>query len=133
VNRVLAVVLLAGLAGGCGATSKVARTAAPTTLAGTFRPHLAGTPAPGGGPLILQDDLAPRPEPAAMPAPKVLCDAPSLTYLIGHSRKDIPVPADLSHRRVMCTTCPANDGYQPTRTNILFNTNTGIIAAVKCG
>jgi len=61
------------------------------------------------------------------------CDAPSLSYLIGHPRTDIPAPADLSHRRVMCTTCPADGAYQSTRTNILFNASTGIIAAVTCG
>jgi hypothetical protein len=63
----------------------------------------------------------------------MLCDAPSLAYLIGKPRTEIPVPADLSKRRVACTTCPASDDYRPDRTDIIFNARTGRVSEVTCG
>ena len=126
--RRLAMIALASLLAGCGATSKMAQT--PTTLAALDRPS-APKPAGEAGPLMAQETLSVAP--AAPPAQKLQCDAPSLTYLIGHKRTDIPVPADLSHRRVACTTCPGNSDYEPNRTDILFNANTGLITAVTCG
>jgi len=130
-RRVWTIFVLAGLTAGCGATSKMAQTSAPTTLAGTLGDQPASTRGPSA--VIAQQAMSATPESVAPPAPKGQCDAASLTYLIGHPRTDIPVPADLSHRRVACTTCPADGPYQPARTNILFNASTGIITAVTCG
>jgi hypothetical protein len=124
VRRGFAILLLAGLAAGCSATDKTVQTPAPITLAGPLGYR------PPSNPLTAQDAGKPTP---LVPTPKLLCDAPGLTYLIGRPKTEIPVPADLSHRRVVCTHCPGNIDYQPTRTNILFNPATGLITAVKCG
>ena len=126
--RVAAIIALAGLAAGCGTAPKLTRASRPTTLAGTLGYPLASAQGQTVGPLI-----EPPSAPAAPPAPKGRCDAPSLVYLIGRPRTEIPVPADLSHRRVACTTCAPAGDYRPDRTNILFDANTGIITAVTCG
>jgi hypothetical protein len=73
------------------------------------------------------------PPPAARPQPPQLCDARTLTYLIGKTKSAIPVAADLSHRRVACTTCPMTESYDPTRTDILFDAQTGVITSLTCG
>ena len=131
-NRTFAIAALACLAAGCGATTKVAQTGVPTTLAGAQ----ARKPAPLNtqGPLIAMEALSDTPRPPALPAaPKGRCDAPSLAYLVGRPRTEIPVPADLSHRRVACTTCPGTDDYRADRTDILFSAATGIVTSVTCG
>lgn len=128
-TRILAILGLAALVAGCGATSKAAR--APTTLAGTLG-YRASPPAPSG-PLMVQASQPDAPARPAMPARKLLCDAPSLTYLVGRPRTEIPVPADLSHRRVVCASCPSSDDYRPDRTDIVFDPKTGVITAVTCG
>jgi len=127
------IVALLGLVAGCGGASQITRSPAPTTLAGAVGDHRTPAPAQGMGPLAMQGPLSAASQPVQAPQPKGQCDAPSLTYLIGRPRTEIPVPADLSHRRVACTTCPGGDGYRPDRTNILFNASTGIITAVNCG
>jgi hypothetical protein len=84
-------------------------------------PPLAGTPGAraGGASLI--------------PTVPSTCEAPSLAYLIGKPRTNIPVPVDPSKRRVSCTTCPVTEDYRPERTDILFDQTTGLVTAVKCG
>jgi hypothetical protein len=123
---VLAIAALAVLVAGCTVAPKGGRPT-PTTLAGT----VGSRPATPAAALMLLDVVGPA-APAA-PPPKLLCDAPSLTYLVGHKRTDIPVPADLSRRRVACTTCPGSEDHQPERTDILFDAKTGLITAVTCG
>jgi hypothetical protein len=130
-SRLWAIVVATTLVAGCGATSNVKEAAAPITLAAAVRGSAISTP-PKNDALVALEAVSDAPPPIA-PAPKLLCDAPSLSYLIGHSRSEIPVPADLSHRRVVCATCPGNIDYRPDRTNILFNASTGIVTAVKCG
>ena len=125
-KRALTIILFAGLAAGCSATDKGAQAPSPTTLAGPLGYQ------PPSNPLTTKGEPLSAPT-AAQPEPKLLCDAPSLTYLIGRPKTEIPVPADLSHRRVVCTHCPGNTDYQPTRTNILFDPTTGLVTAVKCG
>lgn len=132
-RRIGAIVLLAVLLAGCGSAPKIARSPVPTTLAGPLGYRPASPQGQATGPLASRDTVSATPDPAAPPEPKGQCDAPSLAYLVGRPRTDIPVPADLSRRRVACTTCPASDDYRPDRTDILFNANTGIITAVKCG
>jgi hypothetical protein len=61
------------------------------------------------------------------------CEAASLAYLVGKPRTEIPVPVDPNTRRVSCTTCPVTQDYLPGRTDILFDAQTGLITAVKCG
>ncbi len=83
-------------------------------------PGQPGSPSVAGGPLL-------------MPAVQSTCEAPSLVYLIGKPRTQIPVPVDPSRRRVSCTTCPVTEDFRPERTDILFDQNTGLVTAVKCG
>jgi hypothetical protein len=101
-------------------------TKASLTLAGTL--GQPGTPTPA---LTSAALLAP-PAPAK-PKEKLLCDAPSLAYLVGRPKTEIPVAADLSKRRVTCTACPGAEDHQPYRADILFDQRTGRIAAVTCG
>ena len=61
------------------------------------------------------------------------CEAASLAYLVGRPRTEIPVPVDPTSRRVSCTTCPVTQDYRPERTDILFDAQSGLITAVKCG
>lgn len=62
-----------------------------------------------------------------------LCNAQSLTYLIGRPRTEIPIPVDPSTRQVVCTTCIAPQDDSDTRQRILFDAETGLITAVGCG
>ena len=132
-RRTLAVVLPVVVLAGCGSSANTGRAPAPITLAGVagFRPASAQRRDLGPAAMLQAQTTAPAPRP--LPAPKVLCDAPDLAYLVGRPRTEIPVPADLSRRRVVCATCPGPDDVRPDRTDILFNANTGTITAVKCG
>ena len=70
------------------------------------------------------------------PAPRAggdTCGAKALQSLIGRPRAEIPVPVDLSRRRVTCTTCPVTMDFNPERLNILYDQATGIVRQVKCG
>jgi hypothetical protein len=122
------VLALAVLLAGCNAGNRSPRTPAAVTLAGTLGERSPVPAAAASTSLIMQAEAAP-----AAPPEKPLCDAPSLNYLVGHPRKDIPVPADLSRRRVSCTSCPGADDHRPDRTDILFDIRTGLITAVTCG
>ncbi len=73
-----------------------------------------------------------HPGPAA-PAANTTCEAASLAWLVGKPRSAIPVPVDPNSRRVYCSTCMVTQDYIPGRTDIVFDTETGIITAVKCG
>ena len=82
----------------------------------------------------------PRNEPPQPTSPQIerpqagaQCGAHELAYLVGKSKSQIPVPVDPSRRRVACTTCPVTMDYNPTRLNIFFDAETGIIKEVKCG
>ena len=133
-RRVWATVLLTALLAGCGGHATVSsRTLVPTTMAGGLGYRLSPIPVDVAGPLQGSAPMSPT-VPVTRPAPMPSqCDAPDLTYLIGHPRTDIPVPVDPSRRRVSCTTCPVTEEYRPDRTDILFNADTGVITAVKCG
>ncbi len=61
------------------------------------------------------------------------CGASELAYLIGKPRSEIPVPVDPSRRRVYCTTCMVTQDYDPTRLNIVIDSQTGLVKDVKCG
>ena len=61
------------------------------------------------------------------------CDAGTLTWLIGRSRNEIPVPVDPARRRVACSRCPVTEDYRPDRTDILYDAVTGLVTSVKCG
>ncbi|HVY33827.1 MAG TPA: I78 family peptidase inhibitor [Caulobacteraceae bacterium] len=77
--------------------------------------------------------ISPAPIPAAPASDADQCGATELAYLIGKPRSEIPVPVDPSRRRVYCTTCMVTQDYDPTRLNIVVDSQTGVIKAVKCG
>jgi hypothetical protein len=131
VKRTLAVLALALLMTACTATSKVATGFVTTTLA-ALDGHKAGDGA-GADALVAAAALRDPPVKRAPPPLKLLCDAPGLMYLVGRKHTEIPVPADLSRRRVSCTTCTPPSDYQPYRTDIVFDTRTGLITDVGCG
>jgi hypothetical protein len=102
-----------------------------------------------GAALALLAGSAARPQPAAPlsapaqpPTPtqsppaaaaSASCQASSLAWLVGKPKSAIPVPVDPSVRRVYCSTCLVTQDYIPGRTDIVFDSETGIITAVKCG
>lgn len=67
------------------------------------------------------------------PTVRPQCDAPSLAYLVGKPKTQIPVPVEPARRRVSCSTCPIADDYRPDRTDIIFDTKTGVVLSVTCG
>jgi hypothetical protein len=92
------------------------------------------TPLTAPAPASAQPPQPPYIAPPTTPAPiQSRCEAASLAWLVGKPRTAIPVPVDLSNRRVSCTTCPVTQDYVPERTDILFDAQTGLITAVKCG
>lgn len=76
---------------------------------------------------------APTQTPSAAAASADQCGADELAYLVGKPRSEIPVPVDPARRRVYCTTCMVTQDYDPTRLDIVFDAQTGIIKQVKCG
>lgn len=80
---------------------------------------------------------APKPPPpmsaAPRPQPEDQCKAGQAMALIGHSRREIPVPVLPSLQRVACTTCPITMDYNPRRLNFFFDAETGLIKEVRCG
>ena len=56
-----------------------------------------------------------------------------MQWLVGRSRRDIPVPVDVVNRRVACTTCPVTEDYSPYRLNIFYNAQTSVVERVSCG
>jgi len=77
------------------------------------------------------------PKPSSQPpAPKTAadaCGAAAHAYLVGKNRSEIPIPVDPAQRRVACSTCPLTQELRPTRLNILYNSESGVIESVRCG
>lgn len=65
--------------------------------------------------------------------PNDLCRAASLQWLVGKDRSEIPVPVDLTNRRVACTTCPRTEAHSPYLLNILYDAETNRVTQVSCG
>lgn len=61
------------------------------------------------------------------------CGATALASLIGQSRSEIPIPIDLSRRRVLCTTCPRTMDYRADRLTIFYEMRTGRVTTLQCG
>lgn len=85
-----------------------------------------------GGPSTPQPRPSPGPQQPPAPAPDQ-CGASRLQHLVGQPRTEIPVPVDVTSRRVTCTECPLTEDYSPSRLNILYNRDTGLIERVYCG
>ena len=99
-------------------------------LAGCTGPSSAD-PAAGPPPVV---QAPPMPTPVLTPPPaEPQCEAASLMYLIGKPRTEIPVPVEPARRRVYCSSCIITEDYAPGRTDIVFDSQTGIVTAVKCG
>ena len=94
----------------------------------TATPLTAPAPAPQSAQPIQPAPYVPPPAPT-----QSRCEAADLAWLVGKPRTAIPVPVDLSNRRVSCTSCPVTQDYVPERTDILFDARTGLITEVKCG
>ena len=60
------------------------------------------------------------------------CGAGKLQYLVGKSRFQIPVPADLNSQRVICTTCIRSDLFNPKRLTVLYDQPSGLVTKVIC-
>ena len=61
------------------------------------------------------------------------CGASPLAWLVGRLRTDIPIPVDLTHRRVACTTCVLAPDVRLDRLNILFDAQTDKVVRLTCG
>lgn len=93
----------------------------------------APTPPPSR-PVAVARPVYTPPAPAPAPAPpRDQCGADDLQWLVGKPRTEIPVPVDLSNRRVACTTCPVTEEYMPRRLNIFFDADSGLVREVRCG
>lgn len=84
----------------------------------------------GGAPSAVTSPAPPAP---VSPVTVDQCGAAALSYLMGQPRTEIPVPVDVTSRRVTCTECPLTEDYSPNRLNILYNRTTGLIERVYCG
>ena len=118
-KRVVAIALVTLIASACGPTPAPEPQTPP-----------AVTPPP------VQQSQRPRPRPQPTPPrnePRDTCGARSMQYLVDKSRTEIPVPVNVTNRRVTCTTCPVTMDFRADRLNIFFDAETGIIKEVKCG
>lgn len=61
------------------------------------------------------------------------CKAAQYQSYVGRNRSTLPPKPTGETWRVTCTTCPVTMDYNPTRLNILYDEQTGIIRQVKCG
>lgn len=73
----------------------------------------------------------PPPPPPPKPAPDQ-CGAAPLQSLVGRPKSEIPIPLRPGARRVVCTTCPMTEDFNPTRQTILFDATSGLVTSVKC-
>ena len=121
----LSLLLAAAVLAGPGAPSR-AQDAAP--------PAAVPPPSEASGAVALPPPLS---APAQSPLPQALppdqCGARDLANLVGRPRTQIPVAVDMSRRRVVCTTCPRTQEYDPSRVTIEYDAGTGRVSSVKCG
>ena len=118
------VTLWIALGVGLAACSAPAAAPAPTPVAPAPAPPTTPTPTPTPA----QPAAAPKPAPSTD-----LCGATALQSLIGKPRTDIPVPVDPNRRRVLCSTCAMTPDVAPFRQTIIYDVNSGLVTAVKCG
>lgn len=109
VKRVLSIGLLLGLAA-CTASP------APRPVVAAPQPYAAGVPPPA---------------PAASPTVD-RCGAAALQYLVGRPRTEIPIPLEPSRRRVLCSACPVDRGFNPYRQTIIYDQRTDLVLSVTC-
>ena len=74
------------------------------------------------------------PQPGSLRTPlRDTCGAAALAGLVGRPRTQIPVPVDLTRRRVACTACPVAPDVRLDRVNILYDAQTGLVTKITCG
>ena len=61
------------------------------------------------------------------------CKASQYQSYVGRNRSTLPARPAGETWRVTCTTCPVTMDYNPSRLNILYDEQSGIIRQVKCG
>lgn len=93
-------------------------------------------PSPAPPPPVAE--APPPPPPPVVSPPQALgssdaCGADPLQYLIGKPRTDIPVPVNPGLRRVVCSSCAVTQDFVATRQTIVYDSQTGLVRAVKCG
>ncbi len=91
----------------------------------------SGDPVPDPGPVAAAPP--PRSVPVTPAPPPDQCGARELAWLVGKPKTEIPIPVQLTNRRVLCTTCPRTEEYMPRRLNIFFDQDTGVVKEVRCG
>ena len=94
--------------------------------------HTALPPKPA--PAAEATPTTPVPAAAAVPAgPPDTCGAADLAYLVGKPRTEIPIPVDLTKRRVVCSTCPVTQDFRADRQTITYDSATNLVSKVACG
>lgn len=127
--RLAAVLMLAAALAACADRLPVdaagRRTALPPPPSYTApRPATAITPVP----------VTPAPAaPVPPPKPADSCGGAELAYLVGKSRTEIPVPVDLTKRRVVCEGCPTTMDFRAERQTIWFDQASGKVTRLTCG
>jgi hypothetical protein len=99
---------------------------------GPGRPDGAVVPPPSLGPPPIAIFPAPISVPPPLSAPPDQCGAWELQSLIGQHRTAIPVPVQVTRRRVICTTCPRTREFIATRMTIEFDPGTERVTSVAC-
>lgn len=113
----------------------VALAGAPTTFAGDAFAAVASVSSPS--PLLPAVHFVPGslilPPPGPRPVLRDTCGAGALAWLVGQPRSRIPIPADLSRRRVSCTACVVAPDVRLDRLDILYDARTDRVAKITCG
>jgi hypothetical protein len=107
---------------GCG-------TSGPGAPSGPGEPGLA---APSLGPPPIAVFPAPISVPPPLSVPPDQCGAWELQGLVGQHRTAIPVPVQVTRRRVICTTCPRTREFIATRMTIEYDPGTERVTSVAC-
>ena len=119
-RRIVLAVTLAFAVSACGSDGPEAPGVAPGEAAPPPPPPISISPAP--------ISLPPPPF-----VPPDQCGAWELQTLIGKSRREIPVPVEVSRRRVVCTTCPKTMDDNPARLTIEYDAASERVTSVACG
>lgn len=116
------ILLTAAALAGCVDRLPVDAAGARTALPPAPAPPPAATPSPAAEPLV----------PAAA-SPADTCGAGGLAYTVGKPRAELPIPVDLTRRRVVCEGCPVEPDVRPERQTIFYDQAAGKVTRATCG